>query len=1422
MKHNKNIFRFIHLTTLMFFLSISSPVKADTYISGGFIYDEYWTQGEGPYIIEGIITVPVETFSDNNGNGIWDDAEEYEDINDNGQWDPGEPLNDTDDDGVWDDREFLNDINGNNEYDGALSLVIAPGTELRFAEDAQLRVNGLLLAEGTLENPIRMIRDDSAAAWGGVQFSYASSSQSVLDYVEISGAGNAVSAYSVSANLTISNCLIHDNSIGFNLSSSSPTISNCEVSNNSTGFYLLGSSSPHINHCTIKENSSYGITITDTCSALIENNWIGINGNGIHYSETLVSSASELVIQNNVIVFNSSSGIDLSYSSNNLKKTVLYNTIAYNGYSGITVKGYSSTYTNPVEITGNIVVRNGGYGIYSQYSTDQTVGYNDVWGNALSYYGVDVPDTDISEDPLFDLTLDTTAYHLLPDSPCLTAGPDAGEIGAYGNSGNPACLEVLVISFPNGGGSLIKGRYYTIAWDSSNLIGNIQIDLYKGDTNVLQLAAAAPNTGSYPFNPPFYLANGSDYRIGISAESGTIWDFSNTYFTIEDEYSNLPHHFEFSIIPSPQTVDTPFSVTITAMDSEGNFVTDFNGTVILSSNVGMPNPTNVSLENGTKEFPVTVDTPGYLNLTCDSYGVTGSSDFFTVSDDDSCLGSVQGRVVDSRGDPVWGAEVSIFNPALGQQVGESQLTDVNGNYEFTNLECVAYTIQVEKNDAYFIDAVKLDISRLPIKAYDITLQLNTATNGTPVILIPGILGSSSQKWSPYPKLSYEKPDRTLHIHDPRHPVFAWQKVVGFYELKEDLEALGYKVFECPWDWRLDAEDARDEYFKPVLADALSESTTGKVHVISHSTGGLIVRSHIQSIEYDNEIDKFAMVGTPNLGSSNPYYIWEGGDPKLIDDIQDEGVAVLINFYTNTIQNLWEETYCMTGWEPEHKVIRTFVRTFGKSLLQLMNTEEFLNRKYYQDTAGVASAGNENTWLKTLNSDPYIPNLMSDGSDASDGKVHVGIFAGNIPGDSTVTGINVGLLTSLYEDGFPLYPRKKNVVKGNGDGTVPYASAIWPHEQGWARLVGEIQEEHSGLIKAFNENGSILNFLSDGAITKELLPKGIDEALVQSSLSLSISAGMRLSITDALARETGVNPVTLEIKEEIPESEVFFTAQGGEIGVLNPLEGLYNVSIFGEVDRNFHLDITYLGDKGMEIIKLKGFRPVTVGTFQLSVSSTGDPMVTIIPSVETPSGLFGEPYVSGDNLLTRLTWTISVGAEIASYNIYGVSNTEPYFVKIGTVAAGVSSFDTTHAWSSEPSIPLMTYVVTAVKNDGSESFFSNETQNNDRDYDELIDVDEVIASTDMDNPDTDGDGLNDGEEAYYGTNPIEGDTDTDGYNDYDEIRAGSDPLDINSIPALGDLDLDGDSDGRDIAIFTQQLNAGTNSVSVADFAIGFGE
>jgi len=97
---------------------------------------------------------------------------------------------------------------------------------------------------------------------------------------------------------------------------------------------------------------------------------------------------------------------------------------------------------------------------------------------------------------------------------------------------SPFDVSYMDIAFPVGGEILNKGTKYIINWEAVNVSGDIQIDLYQDGTNILQLAAAASNTGTYEFFIPDYLVGGTGYQIGISAENGQIWNFSPMNFTI--------------------------------------------------------------------------------------------------------------------------------------------------------------------------------------------------------------------------------------------------------------------------------------------------------------------------------------------------------------------------------------------------------------------------------------------------------------------------------------------------------------------------------------------------------------------------------------------------------------------------------------------------------------------------------------------------------------------------------------------------------------------------------------------------------------------------------------------------------------------------------------------------------------------------
>lgn len=839
-------------------------------------------------------------------------------------------------------------------------------------------------------------------------------------------------------------------------------------------------------------------------------------------------------------------------------------------------------------------------------------------------------------------------------------------------------------------------------------------------------------------------------------------------------------HFVISNISSPQVVGAGFSATITAVDANGNRLWGFNGSVGLTSSLGGVSPTSVYLASGQGTASVKLYNGGYTLLNCSGYGGYGNSNYFTVTGGSACNGKIFGKVVDANGDIVYQADV-ILQDTGGSVIDDTE-TDAEGKYSFTGIACGTYDVGATKNNK---PGIIYDISvksTLSLPLPDIRLQLNAGTRGTPVILVPGMMGSTLPG-AIFPELPKKCPAKHVYLYD-------YKGICGWKEIRQVLKAEGFKYYDCPWDWRMKAQDVYDECLKDVIDKALLESTTGKVHIVTHSMGGLVVRSYIQSSDYRNDIDKFAMVGTPNRGSSNPYYIWEGGDPKLADDITDHGWKSILNPYSNTIQLMWWRRNPLTWSNWRHNAIRKFVRKEVPSLRQLMNTEDFLKDK--DGPWAVETDGNENEWLKDLNGgrNGYEDPESRMSADGNGGKVEVRLFVGK-KSNSTIEYIRTEnrndphFRNDLYEDGIPRSPEKKYATKGWGDGTVPLDSATWPADDGWAYLYGiQLDEDHISLIKRYKSE--IVSFLKEGTVGSSLPvlkteDAGMREAAAPvSQISFSVVGDMRLYITSPGAQSTGIDPVSGNPVENIPNSSCIFGSEGGGVSIEDPAAGVYQVTYFGEAARDFSLDIGYGDAVTTETQRFRGFRPASARTFNVTVAPSATPRITVTPVVQAPTGLQADVYSSGGEK-SRLTWTASGSAGVAGYNIYSVSEDDPYFALLTSVGSGVTTYDTVDLWSSTDAVPVMTYAVAAVNGSGVESFFSNTAQNNDRDHDWATDAEEEILTTDPSIPDTDGDGLMDGEEQNYGTNAKFADTDGDGFNDGVEVKRGSDPLDATSKP-----------------------------------------
>jgi len=876
------------------------------------------------------------------------------------------------------------------------------------------------------------------------------------------------------------------------------------------------------------------------------------------------------------------------------------------------------------------------------------------------------------------------------------------------------------------------------------------------------------------------------------------------------------HHFEFSTISSPQAVGTPFGVTITAKDAYGETLTKLNGTILLWSSAGSMSvyPGTVRLVNGQWTGSVTVYSAGDgMNLIAGNTYNSGTSNDFNIIGMSSMYGNLSGKIKDRKGDQVLGSIKIVLE---GSQ--NYSLTTLQSTYQFplNQIICGNYTAHAE----YGVIISPNYTVNVPCNNQNVThdfmlpMACSNTAGKTPVLLLAGMMGSATRESvSLYPVLPKTAPawdSEELYLLAPK--TVGWKKLIE--KLTEERYEEGCTLFKVPYDWRMDSRDVAGKYLKPWIDEAKKSSPTGKVDIIAHSMGGLVARAYIQgmardekgeSITYGNDIARFAMVGTPNEGSSKAYYLWEGGDPELLDDILPDPISLF--FYWNVTQVNYEEAFPDSdSLKPYHwdKIWKYY--TGGKpkgdeennamfGLKNLLPTYAFLRKNLGKDEPTPLTEVT-NDFLTMLNNSAG-KFRMGDGSNPN--KIKTAVFVGkNANEKNTINELKVGKSsgTTRFMDGQLSITEGKGAgyhtdidVKpyyDYGDGTVLQHSAELPATEGWAMpaVTQEECSEHSSLIGCFTDNNGnyLVKFLKDEPLTAPSATaagKSLASAEpTDKTLAISTKGRVQAYLVNPSGLGLGINIATGLAEESIVNGSFGLKPDRGSLAVQEPVDGTYTLYIQGFYEENFDLTISYMDSLTSKVIKSKGFNHANTFSFTFSLDSASDDKITVNHSPTPPTGLQADAVNNG-GLKTRLTWTVSSEQNVTGYNIYSKYDDEPYFSQLGSTAG--NTFDTNHPWAESASVKTRIYAVAAVKAGGAESFLSNMVDNNDRDHDGLNDEQETTLGTNLVLADTDGDGLTDGSEILRGTNPKLKDTDGDGYWDQAEIQAGSDPLDSQSTP-----------------------------------------
>jgi len=110
--------------------------------------------------------------------------------------------------------------------------------------------------------------------------------------------------------------------------------------------------------------------------------------------------------------------------------------------------------------------------------------------------------------------------------------PSVSDVSDANFTINGAGGTFMTVTAPNGGETWSAGTTNTITW-TSDITGNVRISLYKNGVHRAVITPGTPNSGTFNWLVPAFIASGSDYTVKISScANSSVSDVSDANFTI--------------------------------------------------------------------------------------------------------------------------------------------------------------------------------------------------------------------------------------------------------------------------------------------------------------------------------------------------------------------------------------------------------------------------------------------------------------------------------------------------------------------------------------------------------------------------------------------------------------------------------------------------------------------------------------------------------------------------------------------------------------------------------------------------------------------------------------------------------------------------------------------------------------------------
>ncbi len=545
----------------------------------------------------------------------------------------------------------------------------------------------------------------------------------------------------------------------------------------------------------------------------------------------------------------------------------------------------------------------------------------------------------------------------------------------------------------------------------------------------------------------------------------------------------------------------------------------------------------------------------------------------------------------TNGDIKWPRfDVFTYSGIRGSEVGGSKLYQAGSNYPLFSCDNanrnVNGTIKMPAgtNQSFFV-AVSNASSSAPVVDlfekgigsflnalihFDIKSAFQEPPKPDPVIIIPGILGSSD-------KNGVWVIDPIFHTYD---------------DLIDTLKANGYvggkDLFTMPYDWResnvLTALELRNK-----INEVQDVCQCDKVDLVAHSMGGLVARQYIQSDKYENDVDQLIFLGTPHLGAPKSYLMWEGGENNI--GFTDRFMKLLLNKEAKK-----------AGFSSLFDYIRN--RPIP-SVQELLPTYDYLRDKSTGNLRVYSNNYPQNTFLENLKGG--VPNLLD--------KVKVTNIVGELGATSTINTIRIVPSTNLplwehgYPDGFYEKIGDMGLEKGSGDGTVSNLSSGFINND----LI-KISAEHIELPS--EAEGIIFKKLTSKDATTIIHTWSIPDMKL---LIIKILSPVDVVITAPDSKRIGKDFATNQEVNEIAGAFYSgFLTDNEYLTIPNPLDGEYKIQTQGTDSGPYTIATGYVSDN---VSVDKDFtaqtKPGLVAELNLSVNNTNPTALEIKPTDITP-------------------------------------------------------------------------------------------------------------------------------------------------------------------------------------------------------------